>query len=480
MNKRLIVLACLVLCIWLGVYFLPKHKTEEKKVDAAWPAFTMASTDRIDQKSARHSYSIRKTNGEWFAAQPGVPEPGLRLDITKVDALLNYVGSHPPKRRLGDVGADESKTFGLDNPATSITFYGESQWTIQLGAQNATSTGVFAESSKESGEVLLLDTTYAEQFTRDVGHYYDLRLLPLVADAVKRIRLETSGGTGWEINVKDGKAVFSSPANMTQKKVSATELDGYLRNLTAVHGEGFLLNAPVPHGDPAATLRIWSSGAKDPMEVRFYKSSGATAETDGKDPLSPPKKAPDLVAVSSWQNAPLTLAPGARAKVFRTAFSLRDRSVLQLAPGQVERQVVKHEATGGSPQAELTATRSESGWQVNGKERQGLDMLLWRLSDLQYADEPQATLPEGARKELTWKLYGAKQALKHTLVFYRVPGYAGPQGLLWIAVEGKAPYYPVGTKLAGDLAALFSVAATSAKDGEDAPAGTVQPPKTTE
>ncbi len=466
MNKRLLILAGLVLLIWLGVYLVPEQEPV-KKEDASWPAFTMASTDRIDQESQGHSFSFRKTNGEWYAPQPGVSDPGLRLDITKVDAMLNYVGSHPPKRRLSGEGGEEKKAYGLDKPNASITFFGESQWKIQVGAKNATNTGVFAESSKESGELLLLDPTYAEQFTRDASHYYDLRLLPLQPEAVKRIKLENPDGSGWEIAQKDGKDVFTWPASMTQKKVSRTQLDGYLRDLAAFKGKDFLPGKADAHGTPAGTLQIWNSGGSDPVVIRFYEPSTAAGGPDG----------PALVADSSWQKAPLSMPADVRAKVFRTAFSLRDRSVLELAPGQVERQVIGREAENGQPGAELTADKSESGWNVDGKEHQGLDMLLWRLGDLQYEDEPVEQLPQEARQDLTWKLYGKNKTLLHTLVFYRAPAASGQKSVHWIAVEGKAPYYPVSSKLAGDLAALLpSAGGQSAASAAD----TVQGAETTQ
>ena len=363
----------------------------------------------------------------------------------------------------------KTRLSGLDKPAASITFFGESQWKIQMGAKNATSTGIFAESSKESGEVLLLDSSYAEQFTRDMSHYYDLRLFPLQPEAVTRVQLDMAEGAGWEINVKDGKASFIAPADLTNKKVSRTELDGYLRDMSGLKGTDFVLGKSAPQGEPAATLRIWKNGSKDPVEVRFYETS-ATADKNQQDVQAPSD--PGLVAVSSWQNAPLVMEAAARAKIFRPAFSLRDRSVLEMAPGQVERQVVKREATGDLPAAQLIAAKSESGWTVDGKERQGLDMLLWRLSDLQYEDEPQDSLPQGAQKELVWELYGEKQALLHTLVFYRPSGSAGGKSDQWIAVDDKAPYYPVSSKLADDLAALLPAAAGSAKS---APEATQQP-----
>ncbi len=452
MNKRLFILAGLVLLIWLGVYFVPEEKPV-KHEDANWPAFTMASTDRIDQESAKHSFSFRKINGEWYAPMPGVADPGLRLDITKVDAMLNYVGSHPPKRRLSSEGGEENKAYGLDKPAASIIFYGESQWKIQVGAKNATNTGVFAESSKESGELLLLDTTYAEQFSRDAGHFYDLRLLPLQPEAVNRIKLDLPDGSGWEITRKDGKTAFTWPAAVTQKKVSRTELDDYLRELAALKGKEFLLPPKTDaKGEPEATLQIWKSGASDPEEIHFYEPAAASG-----DAQTPPTGT-SLIAVSSWQKAPLAMGTGIRSKVFRNAFSLRDKSVLQLSPGQVERQVIRRAAENGQSAVELTAVKSDSGWKADGKERQGLDMLLWRLGDLQYENEPEPQLPQGAQAELTWELYGKDRNLLHTLEFYRTPAASGQKSAQWIAVEGKAPYYPVSGKLAGDLAALLPAA----------------------
>jgi hypothetical protein len=171
------------------------------------------------------------------------------------------------------------------------------------------------------------------------------------------------------------------------------------------------------------------------------------------------REARSFVVRSSWQTAPMLLDRERVDKLLRSAFSLRARKVVDMDLGEIIRQELRQRvANGGNATVELVAVKTGEGWQAKdtGRALLGLDMLLWRLTDLKYEARPRQALPNTAEPFLAWRLYNGKERPKVALQFYLDPEL--PRDQCWLKVQGRDHYYPVLDQLLEDLQGLLPAA----------------------
>ena len=132
----------------------------------------------------------------------------------------------------------------------------------------------------------------------------------------------------------------------------------------------------------------------------------------------------------------------------RSAFDVQGRNVLTLEIGQVAGIIIDH----GSKRYVLR--RDDAGWHVVGGEKDipGIDMSLWRFTELQFEALPLNNLATTAVKLMTCQLRGSDGALLKTVTFYADPKL--PQGQCWME-NGDGTYYPVSSRLLKDLQGMF-------------------------
>jgi hypothetical protein len=445
MDKRLLVLAALVAAIWAGIHFWPEEKKVEK-TDPVWLKLQPAKVKKIEQKAAE-SFSLDLDNGEWRITLSGdkkTPEP-LRASLLSVEALVNFVSGNAPMRRLGPIPADKAKDFGLDKPKSSVTITAENSWTIELGDKNPTNDGIYAQSSLEPGECLLLDPKYAEQLNRKAENYYDLRLADYPAETVSKIRVvsRASGKSEeWEIEREDKGFAFTAPAEYASKPLVAQDAESYARALSSAKGKQLLLPAPPIPAEPYATITIWRKGVEAPVTYEIFQFPAD---------FSVPGLAGQFFCRSSWQKGLLSLEKGEERRLARDAFSLRDRSAFKADVDALRSmKIVRHERQ-GQPTAEFLARKADKGgWtDKDGKALTGMDLLVWRLAQINYEAEPVKALPETAKPTVDWVLYKDKEQVEATLKFHRDP--ALPKGRCWLVVNDGELKFPVEDKLLTEL-----------------------------
>jgi hypothetical protein len=117
------------------------------------------------------------------------------------------------------------------------------------------------------------------------------------------------------------------------------------------------------------------------------------------------------------------------------------------------------------PVRELVAVKSETGWKREGGPGDilGIDMNLWRLTDLKYESEPVKSLTESASHGLTLSMWDNQGELLAELSFYADP--ALPEGLCWMSKSEQRMFYPVSDRLFKDLQGQLPPAGEAANGG---------------
>ena len=116
--------------------------------------------------------------------------------------------------------------------------------------------------------------------------------------------------------------------------------------------------------------------------------------------------------------------------------------------GTVDRIVIDHGAS------RFTVVRSEAGWMLQGREKDllGIDMLLWRITNLKFEALPLNVQSSTAVEVMHCRLLDEDGTLLKVLTFYVDPEL--PKGQCWMKSE-DGMYYPVSSRLFRDLQGMF-------------------------
>ena len=135
-------------------------------------------------------------------------------------------------------------------------------------------------------------------------------------------------------------------------------------------------------------------------------------------------------------------------ELVRSAFDIQGRTVVKLDIGIVARFVVAH------GDKLYSIERGKTGWRIDGgqKDVPGIDMALWRFTELQFEALPLNNLPDSAIELMYCMLLDEKGVKLTAMTFYADPQL--PQGQCWMKNDGGM-YYPVSSRLLKDLQGMF-------------------------
>ncbi len=468
--KRLCILLGLVILVWAAAYLVPdKKKPAPTATEAAWSApDAVEGADRVEVNGPMAAYVLEKTNGQWRVSQSATPTPEtpngqatpspLFAKREKVEALFTYLKSHTPIRRLADVPAEQLGQFGLDTPRASLVVHGKRDWTLRLGASNPSGDGVYAQCGDEPGQVLVLDGGYNEQLGRLANHYYDLRLMDFSAEGITSVRVQGPEVKGFELIRRDKGFAFTWPEAITGHAVAEAEANMFLMKLTSL--EGASLATALPAGSSSVgVITVSPLGGAPAVTRQLFQTTGP--------------KGPVWLAHSSWQPAWVALDAERMKTLTPDPFSLRDRSVSHLDMGTTARVVMSLPVVEGAKPLSLAAVRNDKdngkGWVREGTDNAlpGLDMLLWRFSDLRFEAEPAAAVPATAKEALRVTISGRDGVQSTDLTFFRDPTLPATQ--CWVRVSGKDTAYPVKLSPLEELLSLIQSKDTGTGDSPKTP-----------
>lgn len=463
--RRLLLLSAVAAAVWVLAVWLPGEDLESPEsgvpgpeqsvADGQWIDFSDGAVDRVVIRNPSGDIELFKEAGEWFVNPP--ESKPVRAKRGESEALTAFLRGHPPLRRL-ETGADSLGQYGLDNAGRGISVYADGEaFTLMLGELNPAADGIYAMAhgpfpagddtnlTPAGKEVLLVDADYASRLTGGADRYFDLRALDMNREALASIRVEGPEGAErsarWEIAFDQDNATqtsFTWPESLQGKEVSLMEADSYATRLLALEGTEYY-EPDAANGieqEPAFTIYVRRRGSETPERLAFSIHRPADA-----DPLDAKNIA--FVLETDWQTKPLVVAAEDMDSLMRTAFSMRERSILHSAAHAIKRVEAAYVQPGAGTK-NATAVFKDGSWglEASGRELPEFGMTVWRLADLAFTDEPREVLPADANSPLVVRIYGEgldEDGLE--VAWYEI---SHGVGTLVSAGGVDGPYYPVG------------------------------------
>lgn len=409
----------LALGLAVGAQLTGAGKGAGSRGQGDWPEFAPSAADRVILEGPAGVFALEHVAGAWTLRAPDRSGQPL-ADGAKVSALLDFLAMNRPIRRVDELSGPPEFT-----PRAAVTMDGWGR--IEIGPDDGSGVGVFARVGGRPG-YLVLSRDYVDLLRRGPLDYLDLALMGFDPDRAVWARL-ASMDEGWEIKLKGEEGfVFAAPENMVPARVRDEGFRLWLHELASLKAQDL---APLPPED----------GRRPDLELAVRLRGGGERRLRLWRPLDGSGR---WTAQSSRQGAYFLLDHERVEKLDRNAFSLVDRRLLTLDLGRVRALAL----SGGG--RELRAELRDGAWRADdGTLLTGIDMRLWRLTDLQYEYGPVGALPASAKEAMRLDLSGDKGESVLQLAFYMDPGL--PPGRCWAARSGERAFYPVDNQLLKDL-----------------------------
>lgn len=447
MNRRLLLLVLIAGAVWVGVWLIPEKKPV-KKDESSWPQVSTKGVKSVFVNGTS-PYSLVQKDGVWrLEAGGNATTPGRRADSGKVEALLSFVEGAKPKRRLGPFDPAKANDYGFNATAPNLVFQGEERFAVTLGAKNPLGDGVFGLTTKEPGELFLLDSRWLDQVGKRPEAYHHLKVFDLAPDGVESVSAKTAGES-FEIKREGTGFAFLAPEPFVGKPVSVPDVDMWLFALAATEATAYLRSDPGPLGAPSLRVEVKSKDRDKADLLEFFKPASPDPELPSRHVIGRSSRAEGLFLIDEDK----------LAKLVRTPFALRDRRVAVFDKTAASKQrIVVHELDPSGQSrvgGETHAVKDKDLWVDASTKREipGLDMLLWRLTDLKFEGEPLKEPPAGARPDVFWEINLGGDNPEEVFRFYRDP--KGPADRVFLAYKDRV--HPVSDRLAAELRGKFSL-----------------------
>ncbi len=382
---------------------------------------------------------LTRKNGEWEAQVPGVSwNVKARVMPDKVTAFLTRLEELAPQRAIGGFDRGGLEQYGLDDPTLKIivTFGEKDKNTLVVKLKVNEAGEVYGWNSDSQALVYEFNRDILKQFGPPARYFLDTRVFQFDEKTVNKVQLLQPFGSSWLVEKRKEGFFFTLPGYLKDKPASDSELKLYIHSLALLRANRLLLE-PVDAETkiPALTIKIWSGKSEQPAAVEFFTVKEDPAIYFGK---------------SSWLTVPFVLDAQSVAQLVKSAFDVQGRTVIKLDIGTVAHFIVRNGTT------EYRLERSATGWRVAGEKKDipGIDMSLWRFTELQFEALPLNTLPKSAIPLLYCRLENEAGNQLTELTFYADPRL--PQGQCWMK-NGGGMYYPVSSRLVKDLQGMFPV-----------------------
>ncbi len=438
--KRFIYLLTTVLLVAVaaaGYWYTTLEK--ENVGEARWLSLSFDDVVSIHVQGAHDSYMLSADGNQWEAQVPGASwNVVARVVPEKVADFLTKLAALAPQRAIGGFDQGGFEQYGLDTPQIKIivTFGGKKEEPLVVKLTSDGSGSVYGWNSDSKGLVYEFDKKVLAQLGLPAKYFLDTRVFCFDEDKSSKVQLVQPFGSSWLVENRKEGFFFTLPGYLKDKPASDSALKLYIHSLVLLKADRLLLEPVVTDKRIAAlTIRIWSDKAEEPSTVEFFAVKDDPTIYFGK---------------SSWLTVPFILNAQSVSQLVRSAFDLQGRSVVKLDIGLVARFVVNHGGT------EYIVERSKTGWRFRGEKKDipGIDMSLWRFTELQFEALPLNSLPETAVKLMYCKLMDTEGKKLTELTFYADPRL--PQGQCWMK-NGGGMYYPVSSRLVKDLQGMFPI-----------------------
>lgn len=401
--------ALTVLLVGPGVGF----RAEDQ--DHPWPSVQRKDVTGIALHSRAGGYTLVREHGTWWVRSPEL-QTSLLADERRVAAFTDMLFGSCPKERLSAdaLPYDKAETVAVisvnDAHAAHVV---------------TTPEGVFLE---HGSDAYAFPQWTEDAFLRPASWFHDNRLLVFDVDAIERVVVSPLAGDEWEARRTDDGYAFVRPQRFAGDGIQESALELFLHRLSSLTAD-VAREVELPD-DAQPDLRIHLQGRGAEHDLGIYIMNGGR-----------------LLARSSRQPASFLLDQAGLHKLDLNAFSLVDRRLFGFLPGTVSKVSLTQEGR------EYGVMRGDDGWvnEMGDREHAGIDMLLWRLTSLQYELGP-APLPDTATRALDVALTTTGSA-QLNIAFFRDP--ALPVGQCWVRPSSGSQCYPVDGRMLIDLEGLL-------------------------
>lgn len=430
--KRFLFFIALMLVSGLAGGVLWFNSLDDEQIGTShWLARSLDKVQSVHFQGVDESYTLNRAEDSWEAQVPG-PSWNVTAKVyaPKVVEYLSRVSDMAPNRSVG--GADE---FGLDSAGVKLILNYEKgagkPLTIRLLQDE--SGRVFGWNSDSPALVFEFDADVFGQIALPATFFLDNRVFTFEEKAVSKVQLVQPFGSSWLVEREKSGFQFVLPGYLKGKNASDSELELYLHALALLRAGRLVLEPVVTDKEMAAlTIKVWTKG-QEPAFVEFY-----TVEND-----------PGVyLGRSSWLTVPFLLDVESVGQLIRSAFDVQGRHVFTFDIGNVERIHLDYGHNA------YLIVRLGDGWWVRGGEKDvpGIDMSLWRFTELQFEALPLNNLSETAVELMKCRLEDADRKVIKEMTFYADPNL--PKGQCWMK-NGDGMYYPVSNRLLKDLQGMF-------------------------
>ena len=412
---------------------------EERTSEARWLSRSFADVASIHVQGEQGSYMLSAEGKKWEAQVPGASwNVVARVLPEKVADFLSRLEALTPLRAIGGFDQGGFEQYGLDQPKLKVivAFGGKQEDSLVVKLTSDGDGIVYGWNSDSKGLVYEFDKKVLSQLGLPAKFFLDSRVFSFDETKVVKVQLVQPFGSSWLVEKHKEGFFFTLPGYLKDKPASDSALKLYIHSLALLKADRLLLEPAVADNSiPALTIRLWGEKDGEPSTVEFFPVKDDPGNYFGR---------------SSWLTVPFVLNAQSMAQLVRSAFDVQGRSVVKLDIGTVARFEVDHGGTG------YVVERSETGWRLQGEKKDipGIDMSLWRFTELQFEALPLNSLPETSVRLMHCMLLDEKGAILKELTFFADPRL--PQGQCWMK-NGGGMYYPVSSRLLKDLQGMFPV-----------------------
>lgn len=410
----------------------------EKPVTASrWLSHSLDKVKSVNVRSGGENYTLVADGKRWETRVAGESsDVSARALPDRVRDCLNRLSELAPLLSFEGDEPSLLKRYGLVEPGLQliVRFGDENVPSLNIRFTRDESGKTYGWNSETPGRVYEFAAEVFEQFALPAAHFLDTRVFNFNEERVYQVQLVQPFGSSWLVKRGDKGFTFVLPGYLKDKAASASELKLYLHALALLRAGKLVLKPAEPEkGMAALTIKVWAGKAKVPSMVEFF-----TIEDDPKH----------YFGRSSWLTVPFLLDAQSVSQLVKSAFDVQGRNVFTLDIGQVAVMVI---VNGGRS---YVVRREHTGWRVEGGEKNipGIDMALWRFTELQFEALPLNNLAATAVKLMHCRLLDGEGNELKAVTFYADPKL--PQGQCWMK-NGDGMYYPVSARLLKDLQGMF-------------------------
>ncbi|OIQ51728.1 hypothetical protein BerOc1_00185 [Pseudodesulfovibrio hydrargyri] len=436
--RRILFLVLIVIAAGLAASAYWYRTTMDEPVTASrWLSYSLDKVKSVDVAAQGEAYTLVAAGNEW---ETRVPDDSSSVSAGalngRVRDYLNRLSELIPLLSFEEGDTVALKRHGLGKPGVKLTvrFRDENVPPLEIRFSRDESGRTYGWNSETPGRAYEFGAEVYGQFAQPAAHFLDTKVFHFEEERVYQVQLVQPFGSSWLVKRGGNGFTFVLPGYLKDKTASASELKLYLHALALLRANRLVLEPAEPErGMAALTIKVWAGKAKEPSMVEFF-----TIEDDPKH----------YFGRSSGLTVPFLLDAESVSQLVKSAFDVQGRNVFTLDISQVavivilngdRRYVVRHE---------------HSGWRVEGGEKNvpGIDMALWRFTELQFEALPLNNLAATAVKLMHCRLLDGDGDELKAVTFYADPQL--PPGQCWMK-NGDGMYYPVSSRLLKDLQGMF-------------------------